>query len=452
MAVAVDNTALFRARATILNKKTEESFRDKEKVLPLDGPQKDLRTTATSSFSLYCSHAHQILTDITELRDLVLDKRKEYILCSNAFSLYGVQKFMSDEDRRKFDQETDLAFRHCTKLIKSLEAQIESDRTLRPADQLKHLLAVTNLLNVYLKEVLSIVTQLRAIHVRKSRQIRRICRLANLVEMYGARIEQSQKEEEEKALKLVRMLEELKENEKIQWRKEETREEDKENVMLKKGRRKTAVVDGWEEAQIEEEELIERKVPSDGWEEAQFDDEQMHLKTNEQRSNSVDGWEETQIWTEEANEERFKSEDNFEEAQTKEEIVVKAKERLKSLDVWENVKSEEREQSKAEQSQLLEENRKLFERFTTTDAELSRIETQMSEIQRLQGIFAEKISEQEQEIDVIHSRTVYTLDNLETANEFIREAIKNQANRRVILIFCLLVLTFTLIFLDWYNP
>ena len=67
---------------------------------------KDVHTAKESNFPLYCSQARQILTDITELRDLVLDKRKEYILCSNAFSLYGVQKFMSDEDRRKFDQET----------------------------------------------------------------------------------------------------------------------------------------------------------------------------------------------------------------------------------------------------------------------------------------------------------------------------------------------------------
>lgn len=66
-----------------------------------------IRPKKTSQhYAIYSNHARQILTDITELRDLVLDKRKEYIMCSNAFSLYGAQRFMSDEDRKKFDNET----------------------------------------------------------------------------------------------------------------------------------------------------------------------------------------------------------------------------------------------------------------------------------------------------------------------------------------------------------
>jgi t-SNARE complex subunit (syntaxin) len=39
--------------------------------------------------------------------------------------------------------------------------------------------------------------------------------------------------------------------------------------------------------------------------------------------------------------------------------------------------------------------------------------------------------EQEHDIDRIHTHTVTTLDNLETANQFIRQAIENQANRWV---------------------
>lgn len=60
--------------------------------------------------------------------------------------------------------------------------------------------------------------------------------------------------------------------------------------------------------------------------------------------------------------------------------------------------------------------------------------------------------DQERDIDSIHTQTIHTLDNLEIANEFIREAIRNTATRRVISLFCLIVLTFTLLFLDWYNP
>lgn len=80
---------------------------------------------------------------------------------------------MSDSDRKKFDRETgffslyfllffiDVAIKNCTKLIKDLNIRIDSDKSLRAADEYKHLQAVINLLNVYLKEVLAIVAQLR---------------------------------------------------------------------------------------------------------------------------------------------------------------------------------------------------------------------------------------------------------------------------------------------------
>lgn len=45
----------------------------------------------------------------------------------------------------------------------------------------------------------------------------------------------------------------------------------------------------------------------------------------------------------------------------------------------------------AEQTQLVAENRKIFDRFTTNDAELQRIESHVAEIQRLQNMFAEKV-------------------------------------------------------------
>jgi hypothetical protein len=54
-----------------------------------------------------------------------------------------------------------MAIVQCTKLIKDLEVQIDSDKFLRQQDERKHLITIVNLLNVYLKEVLAIVAQLR---------------------------------------------------------------------------------------------------------------------------------------------------------------------------------------------------------------------------------------------------------------------------------------------------
>ena len=44
-----------------------------------------------------------------------------------------------------------------------------------------------------------------------------------------------------------------------------------------------------------------------------------------------------------------------------------------------------------------------------------------------------------------------TTENLQMANEQIREAIKNNAGFRVWILFFLVVMTFSLLFLDWYN-
>jgi syntaxin 18 len=105
-----------------------------------------------------------------------------------------------------------------------------------------------------------------------------------------------------------------------------------------------------------------------------------------------------------------------------------------------------------EEAQLMVENKGLFDKFLHTNSEIQVVERQLAEIQRLQDVFTEKVLEQEKGIDVIHTQTIYTLDNLESANQYIRAAIKNGASRRVIALFCLIVLTLTLLFLDWYNP
>nr|CAD2206407.1 unnamed protein product [Meloidogyne enterolobii] len=165
----IDHTTSFRALA----KFSGSNVTGASTTLRDNQPKNSKKSSPSPNFHLYSWHANQILADITQLRDLILDKRKEYILCSNAFSIYGTQRFMSDTDRKKFDRETDIAIKNCTKLIKDLNIRINSDKSLRAGDECKHLTAVINLLNVYLKEVLAIVAQLREIYLRKARQIRK---------------------------------------------------------------------------------------------------------------------------------------------------------------------------------------------------------------------------------------------------------------------------------------
>uniref|UniRef100_A0A3B5ARA1 Syntaxin-18 n=1 Tax=Stegastes partitus TaxID=144197 RepID=A0A3B5ARA1_9TELE len=80
-----------------------------------------------------------------------------------------------------------------------------------------------------------------------------------------------------------------------------------------------------------------------------------------------------------------------------------------------------------------------------------QIEGKVVEISRLQEIFAEKVLQQETEIDSIHQLVVGATENVKEGNEDIREAIKNNAGFRVWILFFLVMCSFSLLFLDWYD-
>ncbi|XP_019572250.2 syntaxin-18 isoform X3 [Rhinolophus sinicus] len=80
-----------------------------------------------------------------------------------------------------------------------------------------------------------------------------------------------------------------------------------------------------------------------------------------------------------------------------------------------------------------------------------QIEGKVVEISRLQEIFTEKVLQQEAEIDSIHQLVVGATENIKEGNEDIREAIKNNAGFRVWVLFFLVMCSFSLLFLDWYD-
>uniref|UniRef100_A0AC34FHV1 Syntaxin-18 n=1 Tax=Panagrolaimus sp. ES5 TaxID=591445 RepID=A0AC34FHV1_9BILA len=377
-----DNTALLRARCKMI-KTRQNALKSKEEKdhpepippEPTEAPTPSKLLENSHNFRLFASQARDILRNISELRNLVLSKRRDYLLCSvgGHFSAYGHSNFISDYDRRQFDSDSDTAMRQCGKLIKSLKSQMESDKTLRE-DEHKHLQCVIQLLSVFLKEVCRIVAQLREIHLKKTQNLQKICRLANLVDLYESNLSAIKVEEEAK-IKRVKALEE-------EFEREAHGGDVKE--------------EGWEKLDDEENvALISKDIKDEKTKKMLIESELSKVRD--------DGLRQTEL-------------------------------------------------SKEEQAQLLAENEELFIRFARTNTEIEKIETQMTEIKKLQDTFAEKIFEQEQEIEQIHVTTSHTLDNLEAANDFIRQAIQNSASRRVIMLFCLIVLTFTLLFLDWYNP
>lgn len=105
-----------------------------------------------------------------------------------------------------------------------------------------------------------------------------------------------------------------------------------------------------------------------------------------------------------------------------------------------------------EELQMFEmENEQLYNELNSLNDEVRDIQSKVIKIAELQEVFTEKVLEQNDEIERISTTLVGTTENLKDANVQIRQAIQNNANLRIYILFFLLVMSFTLLFLDWYN-
>ena len=80
-----------------------------------------------------------------------------------------------------------------------------------------------------------------------------------------------------------------------------------------------------------------------------------------------------------------------------------------------------------------------------------QVQSKVVKIAELQSIFTEKVMEQAEDIERIHVDTVASTENINMGNQEIRKAIQNKASYRVYILFIILVFSFSLLFLDWYN-
>ena len=113
---------------------------------------------------------------------------------------------------------------------------------------------------------------------------------------------------------------------------------------------------------------------------------------------------------------------------------------------------EEDEALSPEEEQMLQmENEKLYEDLQNVQDSVQQIENKVVKIAELQEVFTEKVLQQKDDIDLIAKNAVATTENVKDGNEELRKAIQNQASIRVYILFFLLVMSFSLLFLDWYN-
>ncbi|XP_015513971.1 syntaxin-18 [Neodiprion lecontei] len=110
------------------------------------------------------------------------------------------------------------------------------------------------------------------------------------------------------------------------------------------------------------------------------------------------------------------------------------------------------EELTAEDIQILEsENAQLHNELNTLTEEVKQVESKVVHIAELQEIFTEKVLDQDRNLDRLMTTVVGSTENVKEANEQIRQAIQRNAGLRVWILFFLIVMSFSLLFLDWYN-
>lgn len=126
---------------------------------------------------------------------------------------------------------------------------------------------------------------------------------------------------------------------------------------------------------------------------------------------------------------------------------------MKVQDINEDVNTLLYEELSPEDIQMLEsENEQLYNELCSITEEVRQIESKVVHIAELQEIFTEKVLDQDKDLDRLMTTVVGSTENVKEANEQIRQAIQRNAGLRVWILFFLLVMSFSLLFLDWYNP
>ena len=97
------------------------------------------------------------------------------------------------------------------------------------------------------------------------------------------------------------------------------------------------------------------------------------------------------------------------------------------------------------------ENDALYEDLISLKDNVQQIQSKVVKIAELQEVFTEKVLQQKDDIDLIADNAVATTENVKDGNEELRKAIQRNASIRVYILFFLIVMSFSLLFLDWYN-
>lgn len=104
------------------------------------------------------------------------------------------------------------------------------------------------------------------------------------------------------------------------------------------------------------------------------------------------------------------------------------------------------------QQQLLDdETRALQVELSSLLDAVQETETQMVEMSALNHLMSTHILQQAQQIELLYEQAVEATSNVELGNKELSQAIQRNSSSRTFLLLFLFVLTFSILFLDWYS-
>ncbi|KAK3855365.1 hypothetical protein Pcinc_038227 [Petrolisthes cinctipes] len=104
-----------------------------------------------------------------------------------------------------------------------------------------------------------------------------------------------------------------------------------------------------------------------------------------------------------------------------------------------------------ERQMLEEENDHLYKELMSNREEVRQITRQVVELGHWQDVLTENVDLQAHQIEDIHETLIASTEHIREGNEQVREAMRKDAGFRVWILFFLIVLSCTILFLDWYN-
>lgn len=161
----MDITPLFKACI--------KTVRTRNKAFGIQSPSSDdkQRILKIKPKSGFMSNAKDIISQITKLRDFLLEHREGYLSFFNSVS----GDVMSDADRDQIDTGAQRIINTCSHLLKEFR---NDNRKISVSQQHREYMeGVMDLIDTYLKAVCKIHSELKALRVKRALDIRKLCRL-----------------------------------------------------------------------------------------------------------------------------------------------------------------------------------------------------------------------------------------------------------------------------------